>query len=495
MIVDIEGTAANTLSLTATGADSNMVLRNAGTALRTVNVSGDKVIAINGDSGTNDAALTTVDASSMTAGGLRFVADATDRAMTIKGGAGNDRIDIQATLAATDTIDAGTGTDTLRISDGTDLTVASVANVKGFEILSGLATANAATTSLYDASILNSANNVLSGVEARASGTATDDVAITNISDAAKDNINIVGNSALGGDDFDELTFTVSSFVSGGTSDSATIKLDNLSTRSADGVDVTGVVTFNNVDILTVNSISDGTAAAAEQASIGGLTATDMDKLVVTGNQSVSITTAATTVALTEADATGLTAEAGQGLTLDTSAGAIAALLVKGSAGVDTITANNAATNAVTVFTGGGSDVLQLGVTGATHVLKFNATALNSSDVLAGTAITINAGNAFQAADTVTIDFAGALENLLKVGGTVLGTTAIASTNLIGQAFGANTNAIAIDNGNDTVFQIDLNGDGVYSAASDFQITITGLANNTFTYQGATDVFVFTAVA
>lgn len=430
--------------------------------------------------------VTTVTATAAD-GGARVILDETLN-VKFSGGKGADRVDITTGLTNADNLDGAEGSDTLRISDGSTVTLANVANVKNFEVLEIRAgSAGGAGAGTYDVSVLEAQNKLTSIVVSRVAA-ATDDVVVNNIQDGAK------GSLVLALDEIDDVTYEVDSFVSGGTSDSATIVLNNAVALAANGVDSTGPLTFTNVDILTVNSVRN-TLAASTENSIAGLTATDLDKLVVTGNEATNIAAAATSASLTEIDATGLTRDVTDAaLTVNVSAAAIAAILIKGSTGVDTITANNAATNAVTVFTGGGSDVLQLGFTGAAHTLKFTATALNSGDVAAGSVIAINAGNAFQAADTVTIDFGSTLEGLLKVGGANLGTT-LANVALVGQAFGPNTNVIAIDNGNDTVFQIDLNGDGVYTQASDFQITLTGLANNTLNYIAATDVFTFTATA
>jgi len=467
VIVDMEGTATATLNLTASGAASNMSLRNSGAQLTKVTVAGDQIISINADTGTADPALTTVDASAMTAGGLRFTADATDRAMTITGGAGNDRINIQATLAATDTLVGGSGTDTLRISDGTDLTSVTALKVTGFEVLSVEATANAAAgnTGAYAANLISGITNV----EVRASGTATHDARLTSISAAAATaGINVVGNAALTGADIDELTFTVSGHEAGGTSDAATIILDNLSTLSGDGVDVSGDVTFASVDILTINSVGDGSSAAAEQNSFLGIIATDLDKLVVTGNQSVSISTAATSAALAEVDATGLTAETGQGLTLNISADAAATVLLKLSSGTDTIDVSENGT-AATVYTKGGNDDLTFDA-GQASTIKFDATSFNDVDVKPNTVITVR--NLGAAAGDLVLNFGATFEALLKNSS---GTMAAATSNQdITTAVSSTQNVGYSESGEDVYFDIDLNADGTYTASNDFRLVIVG---------------------
>jgi Ca2+-binding RTX toxin-like protein len=79
------------------------------------------------------------------------------------------------------------------------------------------------------------------------------------------------------------------------------------------------------------------------------------------------------------------------------------------------------------------------------------------------------------------IDFTAAIENLLKTGGVNL--SALSANTTLATAIDAN-NEIAF-NGN--VLQIDLNADGVFNPASDFQIQLTGVT--TVTYNAAGDYF------
>ena len=116
---------------------------------------------------------------------------------------------------------------------------------------------------------------------------------------------------------------------------------------------------------------------------------------------------------------------------------------------------------------GGGTDA---------HTLIYTATALNEGDIKAGNSSTL-ALTGVAAGDTVTINFSSALEALLKSGGTVLSATA-ANVNIYdgvtATSLSASSNIAASQAGGTLTLQIDINGDGVYAAADDYQLTITG---------------------
>jgi len=467
----LSGTALTSATITASGAKSQVTLTNAGAALTTINVAGDKALEL----GHALTTVTTINAAGSSGGVDVDTVGASALAFT--GGSGNDRINMVATLTVTDVLVGGAGTDTLAISDADTLTAALAVGVSGFEILE----ATTADGTAYDVDTIITKNTLTGILVSETGGAAT---TVNNINAAAINNIRFTGNTPTA------TALTGKGFVTGGISDAATVILDNSVDDNADGVDVATTLTFTQVDRLTVTATSDDTTTArAIVNSITGLTATDLDILTINGNAAVSIATAATTAALQEVNASASTGA----VTLDTSASAIASLIYKGNDKVDTLTFSNAASNSATVFTGGGSDVLVLGVTGAAHTLNFTATSF-TGDVKAGDAITINTGAAFQATDTVTLDFSSAIEGLLKSAGTAL-SSAASNVTLVGTSFSAATNVIAIDGGNNTTLQFDLNGDGVFTAANDFSIEILGLANNTLNYIAATDVFVFTATA
>lgn len=468
----LTGTKVATLNLTTATAASQITLTNAGAALTTVNVTGDKNLEL----GHALTTITTINAS--TATGAVNVDAVGASALAFTGGSGADRIDLVATLTSTDSIVGGAGSDTVAISDADTLTTATGAKVSGFEILE----VTTADGTAFDVDTVIGTNSLTGILISETGGVGT---SVSNINSASINNISFTGNTPT------VIALTGKGFTTGGISDTATVILNNSVDDNADGVDVATTLTFTQVDRLTVQATSDDTTAArAIVNSITGLTATDLDLLTITGNAAVSVTAAATTASVQEIDASTSTGA----VTAVTTASALAALIYRGNSNVDTVTFNNAATNGVTLFTGGGSDVLQLGITGAAHTLNFNATDFTTGDVKAGNAITINTGAAFQAGDTVSFNFSSAIEALLKVGG-VTATATAANFTLVGGTLGATTNMNAVNAGNDTTLQFDLNGDGVFTAASDFSIVLTGLGANTLNYIAATDLFTFTAVA
>lgn len=467
--IDLNSTAQTSVSITTSGTKSQVTLLNTGAKLDTINIAADVALEL----GHALTTVKTINAAASTAGVDIDAVGASD--LTFTGGAGDDRIALGATLTAADTIKGGAGTDTLSISDADTIdSAAEVANVTEFEIFE----AAAADTTTYDLSFLNAKNSLTGLIIAGAGATTT----VSNINAASVGNISITADATA--------VLTAKDFVSGGTSDTATI---TLGTGTAAVSDVDAVLTFDNLDVLNLVSKSDGTptktVGGAEENSLT-LTATDLEKIVITGDEAVVVTTAAGTLP-TEIDASGMTDAA---VSIDTDASAIVSLLVKGTAQNDTIKIDNGATLTSTLYLGGGNDTVTVtgGGTGA-HVLKFTAEALNSGDVKAGNVSTVTLTGA-AAGDTIVLDFTSAFEGLLKSGGTVL-SAATANVNIHGTTLSATTNIAATQAGGNMVVQIDLNGDGAYNAADDYQITLVGTGtDDTLVYNAATDVFTFTVV-
>ncbi|WP_460593412.1 beta strand repeat-containing protein, partial [Giesbergeria sinuosa] len=306
-------------------------------------------------------------------------------------------------------------------------------------------------------------------------------------------------------DETDHITLTGKSFLAGGVSDTATIELNNNSGVvgtgvDADGIDV-GTLTFVNVDVLNLKSTSDGTAAATEQNSIATLVATDLEKLVITGDNAIAITTDATTTGLTEVDASGLVNSSSDiGATVNLSADVTGggALLI-GSAQNDSLTGTgNGTTSGDTFRAGKGSDtiVVDAGATAQRDVFVYTATALGTGDLSAGDVDTIYGVQGVGASlgatsDVITLDTA--VLNALKVTGTVLGS---AGANVaIGSTLSATTNIAAVTNGADLELRFDLNGNGAYDTSSDFAIKLMGHATNSVTYDAATKLLYVSSFA
>jgi len=476
--VALTGTALTTLSATASGNDSYVTLTNAGGKLATVNVAGDKNIALDTSA---IATVTKIDASTATGNvtvGPTAVA-ASD--LTFTGGKGDDKIVMGNTITAADTLNGGDGKDTLSVSDADTVdTAGEVVGITGFEIFE----AAAADATTYNLAIIG-AKNTISGlvISEGAGGTVT----VSNINAATTGNITINGDAST-------VVLSAPDFVSGGTSDTTTISLDNSVVKNANGVDVASL-TFANADVINLKSLGDGsstkTVGGGEENSLASLVASDAEKVVITGDEALALTTAAATK-LTEIDASGMTNDAA--VSINTNASASASLLVKGTSKNDTIQIDNAATLTSTIYTGGGSDtVTVVGGGTADHTMKFTATALNAGDIKAGDSTVVNI-TGVAAGDKVTIDLSSALEGLLKSGGTLLSASG-ANINIHGTSISATTNIAATQVGGNMDLQFDLNGDGKYQAADDAQVRLVGTGtDDTLVYDAATDTLVFTVV-
>ena len=126
-----------------------------------------------------------------------------------------------------------------------------------------------------------------------------------------------------------------------------------------------------------------------------------------------------------------------------------------------------------TVAGGTGDDTLTGGA--GNDLFRYDATSLNTSDVTANGHDVING-----AAAGDLIGLLG-LNDELQIGGVAL--DALSSDALLGSAIDAsNSVAFAGD-----VLQIDVNLDGAFNAADDFQVTLTGVT--TVTYNATDDLF------
>jgi Ca2+-binding RTX toxin-like protein len=126
---------------------------------------------------------------------------------------------------------------------------------------------------------------------------------------------------------------------------------------------------------------------------------------------------------------------------------------------------------------GAGNDWID-GGTGLDRIV-YTATVLNSGDVTAGGRDTIGGAIGDR------LDFAPGLEAILKFGGTAL--SALAANPVLGGTFSAGVTNIRFLNASDLI-QIDLDGNGLFSATLDFQISVTGVSS--VTYIAAGDYFV-----
>ena len=439
---------STSLNLTTTTKASNIAL--SGTALTSVTVAGDQALTL---TATGTAPLTSVDVSKATAGVNYTNTNALD--LTFTGGAGADRVNLGVTVTAADKLDGGAGVDTLAIAGATSLITADVAGIKGFEVLETVG------TTTQDASVFAPAN-VLTGLTVGYTAVGTTyTTAVTNLAATAKDNIKVSDTTVTG-----NVALTVKDFVSGGTSDTATVTYTGALKVGA------STLNFDNVDVL--NLVSTGVAGTSNDII---LAATDLEKLVVTGNIATTVV-GGTSIGITEVDASGLKVAPGvAGLTFIQAAASTQSLLVTGSNAVDTVTVTSAKG---TVVANGGNDIITFSATSA--AVGDQTVKLGAIDFVAGGNVTAAFAAATITAKTGVVDFTSAIENTLKVDGLNLGTS-LADV-AIGNTLSATTN-VAFNAG---VLQFDLNGDGVFTAGTDFSITLTGAAG--VTYNAAADVFI-----
>jgi len=126
-----------------------------------------------------------------------------------------------------------------------------------------------------------------------------------------------------------------------------------------------------------------------------------------------------------------------------------------------------------TVVGGPGNDVMDGGA--GVDLFRYDAVSLNTSDVTAGGLDVINGAGAED-----LIGMLG-LNDELAIGGTAL--SALSADTGLGGAIDA-TNSVAFAGG---VLEIDVNLDGSFNAADDFQVALTGVT--TVTYNAADDLF------
>lgn len=436
--------------------------------------------------------VTEFDASAKEEGGVSVTIDDT-KDVTFKGGKGNDGVNVGAVgLSASDNLDGGEGTDRFSISDSDEFTTANLANVKNFETLSVGSDGNNET---YDVDNLI-ANNSLTGVSV-GPGNAGVDIAVNDINDGALGNLSI--GSTAAGNERGSVTFTAKSFVSGGTTDTATVKLG--AGCSSEGVDI-DALNFANVDVLNLVSSYYNEDTDHE---IESLNTADIEKVVITGEaDTLTVVTAANT-GPTEVDASGLTDKGDAvGISWDQRADVGGGgLLFRGTTKNDTVFGNeNGATEGDTFYMGAGSDnvTVDTGATQKRDSLIFTGESFGSGDLGIGDTNTVTGWQSTAEAGTSNndiVDFSTAVEGILKIGGTLV--KDLNATTAVGANFDNNNNVRAVDgdgtNGGavgQRLLQVDVNGDGQYSANSDFQVVFAGKSGATVQYNATGDFFELT---
>jgi hypothetical protein len=444
-------------------------------------------------------AITTVDASSMTLGGLK--ATLGTGAETVKGGAGVDTITLAAGVKSADfgagddvvtttnnagiaataagVITGGIGTDTLVVAHTGDVsTAAKRAVFTSFEKL------NNATTSSIAADGFTGVSGVIS---------SADGAGFSGLSAAQAANISVTASQS-GGITYALTTATGTTDVLGITLGAGTTTL--AATNILGGaLTVTGFETLN----VTANPGPSATVGTNKTSTIASLTGATLNKVNLAGT-AVTITDAATIVAATF-DASALTGDGtvagSKGLTI--SGNLVTGSTVIGSNLIDTVSIGqagstyntglgndsiSAATQAIllgSVINGGaGIDTLTLtDTTGTVTVLDNSLTNVSGIEKLAFSAITgLNFAiggyaNALATANGGVLDITAASLNI-AAGGVAVDATGLATGNSLklsltnASTAGAGTIAVTLSQGADN---ITINQSG---AASGDAITISG---------------------
>ena len=471
--------AANTISdlkigNAAVGASSLTI--NAATNFKTTTVSEAvantlKTITATGAATTVDVgtigstALTSVDATGLTAGGIKVGVGA-NLATTVKGGAGNDTVTIAAAAVMTGAIDGGAGTDTLALSTGASLTAVTGKLFTNFETLQVSNAGAVNTTETFDPTFI-------SGITSYKVGASIGAVALTNL--AAAPVVTVAGDVAGTAG----LALTLKDAT--GAADVVNVTLDNGKTDSSitnNGVTVS-LLTAANVETINIhsNGLVTGAGATANTITANDVAANlTLSKVNIDGSQAFSFVTGNNAVVLT-VDASTAT---GNGTIVAT--GATKLVNVNGGLGNDTITAGAAGG---LVSGGKGGDAVTLGA--GTDTLVFKAATDSVQDFVGAAGVagkgTMDAVTNFTSGtdkiDLTSLNFTTATTKVF-VDKTFADTTALQTAEATATFFQDATNitrgAVVAHIGADSYLVVDADHNGTFSAAGDLVVKLTGTA-------------------
>lgn len=403
--IDFDGAVDKvaTLNIQSTGSAANTAtIANTGAAITKMVITGDK--ALNLSAAATVAAIVTVDASADT-GGVTMLFGAANNKIT--GGSGADTFLFAGNLTNADTVDGGTGVNTIGVTAA--IATANLANVTNF------------TNVQFDvsgASISQDTSKLVgytAFVETSTSNTHT--LTLSNIV-ATNNNVAVAASDATGE------TLTVSLKDPSGLTDALNLTLGSATAGTAVTVaavsDVTGLETLNlasnNATATTANIITSDLVTA---------------KHVITGTSALTING---TLAATVVDSTGLTgaltatgSNTGSQFTLGAGKDVLtlgtAADTVDSGAGNDTISlgAANAATGADVIKTGLGNDTVKILTTGTVGTAVDYSALSQVKDFTVGTSVSASDFLKFDATNTTLYGDATAGAAGLAVGSTKSG--------------------------------------------------------------------------
>lgn len=505
--IDINGTGVATLTVDSSTAASRVALQNTGTAIRTLNITGDASVTIEAESGANNVGAAATAIAITNTAGASVVSSAAPSATTglvitavggkdtvtlsqaaganaltnktsVDLGAGDDTLAISALTAATDIQDGasfkgGDGADTLKLFDGDVIDATRGKLFSGFETVD---VGGAQATTTLNMSNL-AANNTVTTLKLSAANTGA--VVVTNLAEAA----GVVINAATGA----ALTVNQKDSGAGSPDDIVNVTYDS---KTAIGAH-TGATTIADIETVNLSVTSTGTSITHEITSLVVANATKVTMNASTaavdvkgGFDAVSLvlfdaTASAKSVAVAFNDA--YTATAGVGVKGGTAADTLvftgattggAAVtdldfIITGAGGADTITLAAAA---------GGKDIVvytaQADSTNTKYdsVTNFDATAATAQDFLDLKAFGFT-GNAQGVRDLVA-------NANVTIGAD--GTINVAST-FVANFFvdaGLTRGVATWDGGADTYVFVDVNKDGNFTADGDSVIKIVGVGTS-----------------
>ncbi len=501
---------AKTVTVAATGTNT-LTLTDDASVATSVTVTGKGSVNLNGAVFTG--ALTSFDASA-NEGGVKVDIQST-AAATVKGGKGNDVVDMDTAVvtksavdlgAGNDTlytgalldmftlgVDGGEGTDIINITNGAKLTATTAKYISNFETLDvsgGIGNYDVSLNSFATVQIDEAINGALAGgVDFK---NAPDNFSLT-VASKAKDGDFAVGNTiAVTGKDYAGTTaagtaetFTLVGNMNDGNADGKAG--GNINTNTITAVGVEHLVVESNV--VTLDGVA--TVKAAAHTLTAAFAAADAETITIKGAGSVALGGTSIGV-VSKIDASASTGN----VTVNFSTHALA-MTYLGAEGVDTFTAG---TKGATIYTGKGADVVTLDAAGGgagavrdIFVLKA-ATDSQITDTSKDGKITITADTGFDAItkfdglgdsavanssdrlDLTNLSFSGSQRGVVDVSASVAGTTDLTSiADLFSSAAGDRGVAYSVIGGNSYVL-VDANKDGNFTAADDIIIQLAGVA-------------------
>jgi len=393
------------------GTKSFLDLNSTGT-IKTLNISG--AIALDLDAST-ETAITTLDASGMTAGGLTLNIDSASNTtitgsaaadiitaddavnFTVNLGAGDDYIDMAATITSGDEIDGGADTDTIGMlvaeaeaSDGDADVTSQITNFEKLRITDSM-NANSFDISGFGINHLQLELKAVTGDSTVSGFTSGATIELRDATNATADIL--VGMTGANTSTTDSMNVFLNADLSNGDDIAFGIELKNIETVNINAVDRDSTDGTSSDDGYTID-LAGGTASNSA----------DITTLNIEGSSMVTYVVNASTTALATIDGSSSTGE----LKLNAAAAALATgVTITGGSAADTITGG---ANGDTIDGGAGADSITLGA-GSNNIVVINSITESKDDTITdggGSTDTLKIANA-------VVDSSGTASNLIDL--------------------------------------------------------------------------------